>query len=219
MEEQVGVIRNQYYLTTDNYLDTNYIQYYKGNLDPNYIPIFSYVGEYDPWANNQLNTEILNTNFINYLNFIDTDLTENIATTQWKVGGFGDNPTEEIIIKNIYNDEILNNTEIYRAKIGLMYVSDYGYAEIPDHWTTELDLIGYTVESENWLYLGLYDLTISMVDYDANAWYVNYRGAITRCYYMEDCLAAVRPCFYLNSDVEYASGSGTESDPIRLKID
>ena len=29
----------------------------------------------------------------------------------------------------------------------------------------------------------------------------------------------IRPAFYLNSDVEYLSGSGTESDPIRLKID
>ena len=29
---------------------------------------------------------------------------------------------------------------------------------------------------------------------------------------------AIRPCFYLNSDVQYASGSGTESDPIRLVV-
>ena len=30
---------------------------------------------------------------------------------------------------------------------------------------------------------------------------------------------AVWTVFYLNSDVEYASGSGTQSDPYRIKID
>ena len=27
---------------------------------------------------------------------------------------------------------------------------------------------------------------------------------------------AIRPCFYLNSNVTYVSGTGTQSDPIRI---
>lgn len=44
------------------------------------------------------------------------------------------------IHKTVYNYEVRANkaNTTYDAKIGLMYISDYGYAAFPDAWTTPL---------------------------------------------------------------------------------
>lgn len=36
---------------------------------------------------------------------------------------------------------------------------------------------------------------------------------------VNNSLIATRPCFYLNSDVEYSSGSGTQSIQFALRVD
>ena len=67
----------------------------------------------------------------------------------------------------------------------------------------------------NWMYMGLYEWTISCnADYSDRAFYVNYVGGVF--YFSVDGNNAVRPVFNLESSLTYKSGSGTESDPIRL---
>ena len=104
--------------------------------------------------------------------------------------------------KQYYDTEIgsSSNSTTYSAKIGLMYVSDYGFAASNSHWTTEL----YNYESttsDNWLYLVSYEWTISRdSDTTTYAFNINHSGSV-RSDLVLNLNGAVRPCFYLNSNV------------------
>ena len=149
-----------------------------------------------------------------FLNSISPTWQNKIATHTYKVGGMARNNTATA--KEYYNTEvgIISSSRTDSMKIGLMYVSDYGFAASPDYWTTEL----YNYElskSSNWLYLGSTEWTISRRSGPTNrAFFVNYTGNFDDSVVYE--ARAVRPCFYLTSSIAYVSGSGTSSDPIRI---
>ena len=100
-------------------------------------------------------------------------------------------------------------------KIGLMYVSDFGYATSNNYWTISLYSY-YSATDDNWMYLGSDEWTISRFSSNsASAFWVYgtglvFDGTVYRSRY------AVRPVFYLTSFTTYVSGSGTSSDPIRI---
>ena len=100
--------------------------------------------------------------------------------------------------------------------VGLVYVIDYGYAASPESWTTTLDSYN-DVTNTNWLYLGDSDWTISRCPDTTGNVYVNNFSVYEGVYdvYVIN-YRQVRPSFYLNSNVQYISGTGTESDPFRI---
>ena len=123
--------------------------------------------------------------------------------------------------KELYGREAIGITD--SMKVGLMYLSDYGYAAYPDAWITTLNNYDTsTIKQNNWLYMemGICEWTIFSayvmygvpfaVSIDSN----NYKGRVHEIEAYQIC--HVRPVFYLISDITYASGSGTESDPIRI---
>ena len=179
------------------------------------------------WSTSLLNKTNLNTNFINN---IGSTWANKIATTTWKVGGNTWNNIGSTVPSVAYQNEVVNPTPgststtgetEYSAKIGLMYVSDYGYAASPSAWTTSLNNYdGYdanktVIKKTNWMYMGNIEWTISReADVSNIAFSLYDDGAVngnTVSYYR-----AVRPVFSLNSSVTYVSGSGTMSDPIRI---
>ena len=97
-----------------------------------------------------------------------------------------------------------------------MYVSDYGFATEPSSWTLTMDKYNDTsATSTNWLYVGLYEWTISRyADRSDNAFYVRDTGNVNyrRVYYH----SGVRPSFNLESSITYVSGSGSANDPILI---
>ena len=120
--------------------------YYKGSLSTINTYYWNYKatnGATNTWSTSLLNKTNLNTN---YLNNIGTTWENKIATTTWKVGG---NTYANIVTKTpsvAYQNEIVNpdatnttdNATTYDAKIGLMYVSDYGFAASPSAWDLAL---------------------------------------------------------------------------------
>ena len=171
------------------------------------------------WSASQLNTLNLNQN---YLSNIGSKWGNLIALTIWQVGGAETNNLFRSPIKTAYTYEVgankLNTT--YSAKIGLMYVSDYGYAASPDNWNTKLGNYGNTTVSDNnWMFMGLYEWTISRVsDYGItvdSVFLVNDIGGIS-IGGLYNHVSSVRPVFYLNSAVQYVSGTGTQTDPYRI---
>ena len=171
------------------------------------------------WSESLLNKTNLNTNFINN---IGEEWANKIATTTWKVGG---NTYSNIYSKTpsvVYQNEIVNpvttnttdNATEYTAKIGLMYVSDYGFAAEPSAWTLTMgNYNNTTATSTNWMYMGLYEWTLSRrADGSINAFGVDYVGYVN----YSDVLGnnAVRPSFNLESSITYVSGSGSASDPM-----
>ncbi len=141
-----------------------------------------------------------------------------IATHAYKVGGMY--YSEINTAKEYYNTEVgsSSSSTTDSMKIGLMYISDYGFAASSDYWTTELYRYQRAKRS-NWL-AGLteWEWTISRgTGTTYNAFSVESSGYVYGDAAV-DSTNAVRPVFYLNSNVTYSSGSGTESDPIRLEI-
>ena len=129
----------------------------------------------------------------------------------------------EQLAKTAYQNEVVqpqpgtysSETEDNK-KIGLMYASDYGFAAAPSAWTTQLSFYNdAAIRSANWMYLGSYEWTISRrADYAYLVFIVDNTGDLV------DNRAGdaygVRPVFYLSSSVNYASGSGSATDPISI---
>ena len=213
---------------------------YKGNLNTlfyfywnnvNHTVAYNATGYYNVWSYSQLNTINLNTNFISYLNEINSKWNDMIETHTWIVGG---NTLSNISMvsskKNAYTNEIINPAEelTYNAKIGLMYVSDYYYAASPTYWS----YAGYNSSNttsdyrmavdNNWIYMGWYDWTISRLsDYEYLAFFITNTGYVYNgnVYYREAGNGlGVRPTFYLNANVAYQEGDGSIDSPFRIYL-
>ena len=173
------------------------------------------------WSTSLLNKTNLNKNFIAN---IGADWASKIAETTWKVGGntlanIGEQPA-----KTAYQNEVVNpvtiyttdNAKEYSAKVGLMYASDYGFAAEPSSWTANLNTYdGEAIKNVNWMYMGLYEWTISRnADNYNDVFSVHNAGRL----HIPIALRAygVRPVFYLLSSVTYVEGDGTQNSPIRI---
>ena len=172
------------------------------------------------WSASKLNTVNLNTNFTTN---IGTAWANKIATTTWKVGGGTYANLRDAVPKTAYQYEVGSSasTTTYDAKIGLMYVSDYGFAASPSAWT----LVGYnsdytksyaSAKGENWLYGGGWDWTISRYSVRSDTAFCVYYYGYVYDYHVDYGGIGVRPSFSLLSSTTYVSGSGSMSDPVRI---
>ena len=198
--------------------------YYKGSL----TQLDMYFGD------SSLKETNLNINFINN---IGEEWANKIVTASWKTGGNITDRVYGVVPATAYRNEVVNpyprnnsadGGTVYSAKIGLMYVSDYGFAAGPSAWTTILSKYANTsIISINWLYMGLKDYTIARaielepsddgdedeyIAYDRHLFMISSAGGVT----IQNISfgRGVRPAFYLSSSVTYKSGTGTQSDPI-----
>ena len=204
--------------------------YYKGN---NLANVAAYTWNYknnttinngagsNTWSTSLLNKTNLNKNFITN---IGADWAAKMAETTWKVGGntwanIGTQPAKTAYQNEIVSPVTTNTTDnatTYSAKVGLMYASDYGFAAAPSAWTTGLSSYnGEAIKNVNWMYMGLYEWTISRsVDHASSVFGVYSAGNV----HDDDAAHAfgVRPAFYLTSSVTYVEGDGTKNLPIRI---
>jgi len=197
-----------YYKGSQSKLSTHHWNYANGGNSQAY------------WNESRLNTVNLNGT---YLNNLGTTWTEKIATTTWNVGGMSRANGIDSNAKTAYNYEVGANkiNETYEAKMGLMYLSEYYYGALPTHWTkpgfnSDTSKDYRTAVNDNWIFMGHLEWTISpYTGWSDNALCVGSDGHVYN--YGVYNYAAVRPTFLLNQDVELASGSGTQSDPYRIK--
>ena len=233
-KQLVKLIKYDYMTTDELGTDGDYSQTYKEwGMDSTYKGTYGdgeRIGVYywnykatgsatNTWSTSLLNKTNLNTNFINN---IGTTWANKIATVTWKVGGNTFANISDVVPATTYQNEIVNpvttnttdNATTYSAKIGLMYVSDYGFAASPDAWTLTMSSYNNTTATNNnWMYMGLYEWTISRsADYSDSAFYVFNNGDVSGDYVNND--NGVRASFSLESSVSYVSGSGSMSDPI-----
>ena len=167
------------------------------------------------WGDSGLNTVNLNTNFINN---IGRTWSDKIIEHKWITGGM-DIYTRKAEIQTTFKSEIASpaSGSTYTAKIGLMYVSDYGYAAAPSAWTTVLYRYDNSdVSAVNWMYKGNLEWTITVYLSGSHITYAYYLDGAVDSTEIPDYHYSVRPTFYLNSDVTYISGDGTMSSPILL---
>ncbi len=230
-----GAYKNNYDLSKDNY---------KGNNAANIaIYYWNYSGILNPtnnmWQKSNLNQINLNQFYYNYMIDKVSDLKEHIIEQTWTTGGFSsiftpkDTYDKELGAEklqawanNCYDDDYKTGARAckdedltYSDEIGLMYVSDYGYAAYPEAWNKSInDSSGYgseAVNENNWMYMGLYDWTISRISGGGtSAWYVSNTGGASSS--GAAMYSGVRPVFYLDSSTKIESGDGSKTNPIHL---
>ena len=213
--------KGNYSYSTSNYkgsMDTSTIAGYSWNYDTS----VSTDGSSD-WTTSELNKINLNTNYLNYLG---SSWSSMIKDSTWYLGGMT-SPINKA--KSFYTGERNNtgygsNPTTYgpenatgnSTKIGLMYVSDYGYAAYPDAWATNLyDYDSSTITQNNWLYMGLVEWTMTPNSHESNAAFNLYNIGLLFIYSVSDDFS-VRPVFYLKSNISYVSGDGTKASPFRI---
>ena len=173
------------------------------------------------WQGSCLNETNLNTNF---LNNIGDKWANMIYINNWKIGG---NYRSNIyrIPSVVYESEILSSRTTYDAKVGLMYISDYGFAAAPTAWNTLLynkstndDYSNSDIISVNWMHMGLMEWTITpSIDTNIGVFSIMPYGHINGDRNSYKNHFAIRPTFYLNPNVTYVSGSGKKTEPILIK--
>ena len=227
IDDKVKLIKYDYASSTLLGTDGDYYgsttpdtDYYKGIL----TSVNTYYWNYkatntntNTWSTSLLNKTNLNTNFINN---IGSTWSNKIATVTWKVGGNTYDNVVNSIPSVTYQNEITNpdatnstdNAIEYEAKVGLMYVSDYGFAAMPSAWKEIMGSYGKFLNN-NWMYIGVAEWTISRrADGPYAAFFVLRDGSVGSggvSYF-----GAVRPSFSLLSFITYKSGSGSRSNPI-----
>ena len=199
---------------------TTISSYYKGSL----TSIDTYYwnnSAKNTWSTSLLNKTNLNINFINNIGSIWSN---KIATTTWKVGGSSYDNIVTSVPKTAYQYEVGSSASAtkYSAKIGLMYVSDYGFGASSEAWTKTMGLYNNAIAtSTNWMYMGYRDWTISRYTGDSIGVFVVLNVGTVDLVDANDLYSVgnfygVRPVFNLVPTVTYVSGSGTQSDPIRI---
>ena len=155
-----------------------------------------------------------------YLNNLQSSWSSTIVTHDYEVGGISAlNAKSNAQIA--YNHEVGANQTGYveSMKIGLMYVSDYYYGASPTYWIYP----GYSSSGadyrvaigSNWLYYGSNEWTISNTSANSvDAQMVQSSGNIYTNFV--DSRYETRPVFYLNPDVTYVSGDGSQENPFRI---
>ena len=226
-EDKVKLIKYDYATSTLLGTDGDYsgsdtpdTNYYKGSLSSIDTYYWNNVTKKNTWSESNLNKINLNTNFINN---IGSTWANKIATTTWKVGGNTFDNIGSSVPSIAYQNEIVAPAEntTYDAKIGLMYVTDYGFAASPSAWTTTLnnydgnDAKGTSIKTINWMYMGYDDWMISRISGDSGfAFFVTSVGRVDYSYVNYN--NGVRPSFNLSSSITYVSGSGSAVDPILI---
>ena len=224
-EYQVKLIKYDYatstLLGTDgayNSSTTSLGDYYNGSQSTLYLYFWNNDTGRNIWSESNLNTINLNTN---YLNNIGSTWASKIAEHTWQVGGNMPSNIYSVSVKSTYTNEIISplDATTFSGKVGLMYASDYGYASSPDNWSTNLsDYANDTNRNNNWMFMGFNEWIISpspdghIPNY---SYFILSEGNISRIRVHYE-VYAIRPTFYLNSDVAYISGDGSQSNPFRI---
>ena len=167
------------------------------------------------WSTSLLNKINLNKNYLNHIGIMWSNM---INDTTWKVSGYN---ITSITASAMFTEEITNATKTYDAedgmpKIGLMYISDYGFAAEPSAWEVTLDNYeNESITSVNWMHMGINEWTLSPVSsVGSDVFYISYNGNLTTAsandYY------PLRPALYLKASVMKTEGDGSANFPFRI---
>ena len=190
-----------------------------------------------PVLNNWARPASLNT-YLNktYLNALSTTSQNMIGDTKYYLGGGGNNSnfnssvdfySYERKIKNTKSNEFYydKNPNSWVGKLGLMYVSDYGYAS--DNCETKA-LNDYNNSNDlricnntNWLF-NLKKLEATVTQYSNTSTSIHYianNGIVVSTYQASLAQTVVRPTLYLKSEVRIIDGEGTSTNPYIISSD
>ena len=193
------------------------------------------------WTTGELNTNILNNLYLNSTsgtcNFTTTNVTkpcdftdiglknvlDYIETATWNLGGQSSDSNAETMYKNERGTTVKTSGTpiVTTAKVGLMYVSDYGYSvknASCNHASKSLGSYQTTsCGGSAWILKNGTEWTLS-----PSSSYAYYVFSVDDWANASDNFAyygyGVRPVLYLNSNVYYLRGTGTKTDPFQIAL-
>ena len=193
------------------------------------------------WTTGELNTNILNNLYLNSstgtCNFYSTSVTkpcdftdiglknvlDYIETATWNLGGQSGTSNAETMYKNERGTIVKTSGTpiVTTAKVGLMYVSDYGYSvknASCNHASKSLGSYNATAcGGSAWILKNGYEWTLSPDS--SYAYSVFSVGNYARAnYYYADDASGVRPVLYLNSNVYITGGDGSINNPFQVGL-
>ncbi len=225
----VKLIKADYASTTEFGANSNYSDYTSSNYT-GYHGTISSVNRFiwygtnsnvtNRWDNSTFRSGVLNNYYLNiYLNGNDTKWKNMLKESTYYLGGRGKTGYTSYLVKDLYNyertAEAVYDTTTYPASIdnyvGLMYVSDYGYASKTSTWSTETTTF-IRASGNDWIYNGINEWTIMPNSANTdNAINVSISGNVSSN--RVSIGIAVRPVMYLDSGVEVLRGLGTKASP------
>ena len=155
--------------------------------------------------------------------YVPSGWNSKIANIDWK---YGDILDANISALSIYNNENSWGNSV-STKIGLSYLSDYYFSYQSNGLNCSLGAEQYSVCGKSWMYLANNDSnSITSADWNINRYgyhtefgtrlsWVIYRDGSVRISNFNNKFS-VRPTFFLTSDMQYKSGTGTIDSPIIL---
>jgi hypothetical protein len=157
-----------------------------------------------------------------YLNNTWIQPYRDILTTRYYVGGHS---TSNSTAAAFLNSETSGTS--WDGKIGLMYVSDYGYGVLESSCSRSTTLTNYDTSGcydNDWLYYGSEglagssDFTWPITRSSANSIYVYHISSIGAVYNSntKDYSFSVRPTFYISANNDISGGDGSKSNPYKI---
>ena len=223
-EIQVKLIKYDYSTTVLNLFSDSYSNviddsvytntYYRGTID------LSTIGIMDLSIDSASDDIVqINDSYVNHLGDYSALISEHI----WKIDVISFSTVWYDTLKAIYQEEFSSYADTHTSKINLIYISDYEYAMSPTNWN--VGFLNYdAIIGDSWMWMGLNELTITRISTDPsigkgyileNGILKEYGTIVTLVEYK----FAIRPTFYLNSDVQiYLGCTGTIDDPYRIVL-
>lgn len=223
----IGIFDEQVKLIKYDYLNTNLLNsipsvqivtsadfspYYKGTFDNVYTYAWNSFANHS-WQESSLqlalNSTMLNNLAVKWQNLI--------ANTSWQIRELSYDLVYQSNVSTIFNYELGGDSDKdFVSKIGLMYISDYGYAASPENWNTSMQTMNNdSNRNNNWMYMGGYEWTISIYQEESNyAFFISKAGAVGGFDVTKN--RAIRPVFYLTENVNYDYGDGSQNNPYRI---
>ena len=177
------------------------------------------------WTTASLQEELNTT----YLNSIQSPYKEMISNAKWNLGGSStyDDVTASMFYERERGTEVYSgHTTQWTGKVGLMYVSDYGYATSGGSigrdvcLTTELYNWGNVSDcyKNNWLYdNNIFQWTLTVESNSTGVFQIDSNGPIGTMFASEYSFLAF-PVVYLSSNVRITGGDGSHDNPYTLSL-
>lgn len=160
------------------------------------------------WSESNLNTINLNTNFLN--NF-SQEWRDKIETINWNIGS---NSFDNLVStpQNTYKNDVQTSSAKYKAKIGLLSISEYFYGVSPVLWQSNFN---GKWDFNMWIKVGTSEQLITTIS-DTNNSLSLYMGFPVDWFTVNKNVTQVRPAFYLKSTINLLHGLGTIDEPYRI---
>ena len=207
------------------YNNKSKVEYLEKDKNYNVIMVAASVNGYNNWVRPASSNTYLNTTYYSSLND-DKNLISNV---KYYLGGYNSTSTTSVDMyqyeRKINGSTYYNGTNpnSWTGKIGLMYVSDYGYAtencEGKKIWDTNSSSNDIRAcNTTNWLYNVISKSTTGIWTLDqgshtgSHVYYVDTKGFINLLAVGTEYIESY-PVLYLKSDIQITGGSGTSSSP------